>query len=59
LVGKYEGKRTLGKPRRSWESNIKMKLQEIGFWGVDLIELAQDRDRLQALVTAVMKFRVP
>ena len=45
LVGKHEGKRPLGRPRRRWEDNIKMDLQEVGFGGMDWIELAQDRDR--------------
>ena len=59
LVGKPEGKRTLGRPRRRWEDNKKMNLQEVGYGGVDWIELAQDRDMWQALVTAVMKLRIP
>ena len=58
LVGKPEGKRPLGRPRRRWEDNIKMDLQEVGCEGVDWIELSQDRDRWLALVNAVMKFRV-
>jgi len=58
-VGKTEGKRQLGKPRRRWEDNIKMDLKEVGFWGMDWIELAQDKDRLQALLNAVMNHRVP
>jgi len=58
LVGKPEGKRPLGRPRRRWEDNIKMGLQEVGFGGMDWIELAQDRDRWRALVNAVMNFRV-
>jgi hypothetical protein len=45
LVGKYEGKRPLGSPRRRWEDGIGMELGEIGFGGVDWIQLAQDRDR--------------
>ena len=49
LVGKPEGNRPLGKPRRRWEDNIKMDLQEVGCGGMDCIELAQDRDRWQAL----------
>ena len=48
LVGKPEGKRPLGRPRRRWEDNIKMDLQEVG-WGIDWIRLAQDRDRWRAL----------
>jgi len=59
LVGKPEGKTPLGRPRRRWEDNIKMDLQEMGFGGVDWIQLAQDRDRWWALVTAVMNMRVP
>jgi len=58
LVGKPEGKRPLGRPRRRWEDNIKMDLQEVGREGMDWIELAQDRDRWRALVNAVM-LRVP
>jgi hypothetical protein len=57
LVGKPEGKRPLGRPRRRWEDNIKMDLQDVE-WGVDWIELAQDRDRWRALVNAVMNLRV-
>jgi len=59
LVGKPEGKRPLGRPRRRWEDNIKMDLQEVGCWGVDWIELAQDREKWRHLVTAVMILRVP
>ena len=59
LVGKPEGKRPLGRPRRRWEENIKMDLQEVGCGGMDWIDVAQDRDRWRALVTAVMNFRVP
>ena len=59
LVGKPEGKRPLGKPRRKWEDNIKMDLQEVRCEGVDWIELAQDRDRWRARVDAVMNLRVP
>jgi len=59
LVGKPEGKSPLGKPRHRWEDNIKMDLQEVGCGGMDWIELAQDRDRWQELVNAVMNLRVP
>jgi hypothetical protein len=59
LVGKPEGKRPLGRRRRRWEDNIKMGLQEVGCGGMDQIGLAQDRDRWQALVNAVMNLRVP
>ena len=59
LVGKSEGKRPLGRSRRRWEDNIKMDHQEVGCGRVDWIQLAQDRDRWRALVTAVKKFRVP
>ena len=59
LVGKPEGKRPLGRPRRRWEDNIKMDLQEVGRGCVDWMELAQDRDGWRALVSSVMNFRVP
>ena len=59
LVGKPEGKRPLGRPRHRWEDNNKMGLQEVGCGGTDWIELAQDSNRWQALVNAVMKLRVP
>ena len=58
-MGKPEGKRTLGRPRRRWEDNIKMDIQEVGCGVVDWMELAQDSDRWRALVTAVMSIRVP
>jgi hypothetical protein len=59
LVGKPEGKRSLGRSRHKWEYNIKMDLQEVECGAMDRIELAQDNDRWLALVTAVMNFRVP
>jgi hypothetical protein len=59
LVGKPERKGPLGKPRRRWEDNIKVDLQEVGCGGMDWIELAQGGDRWRALVNVVMKFRVP
>ena len=58
-MGKPEVKGPLGRPRRRWEENIKMDLQEVGCGGMDWIELAQDRERWRALVNAVMNFRVP
>jgi hypothetical protein len=59
LVGKPEGKRTLGRPRRRWEDSIRMDLREIGWGGVDWIDLAHDRDQWRALVNTVMNLRVP
>jgi len=59
LVGKPVGKRPLGKPRRTWEDNIKMNLQKVGCGGMDWIELAEYRDRWRALVNAVLNPRVP
>ena len=58
LVGKPEGKRPLVRPRHRWEVNIKMDLQEAGCGGMDWIEVAQDRDRWQALVNVVMNLQV-
>jgi hypothetical protein len=59
LVGKPEGRRPLGSPRRRWDDNIKMDLQEVGRGGGDWMERVQDRDRWWALVGMVMNFRVP
>jgi len=59
LVGKPEGKRPLGRPRRRWVDNIRMDLQEVGYGYMDWIGLAQDRDRRRTLVSAVMNLRVP
>ena len=59
LVGKPEGKRPLGRPRRKWEDNIRMDLQEVGLGYEDWNGLAQDRDRWRALVSAVRNLRVP
>jgi hypothetical protein len=59
LVGKPEGKRPLGRSRRRWEDNIIMDLTEIGWVGMDWIDLAQDRDQCRALVDTVMNLRVP
>ena len=59
LVGKPEGKRPLWRPRRRWEDNMKMDLQEVEWGCGDWMELAQDRDRWRALVSAVRNLRVP
>jgi hypothetical protein len=59
LVGEPEGKRPLGRPRRRWVDNIKMDLKEIGWSGMDWIELDEDRDQWRALVNTVMNLRVP
>jgi hypothetical protein len=58
-VGKLEGKRPLGRPKHTWEDNIKMDLQEVGCGSIDWIKLAQDRNKWQALVNAVMNIRAP
>jgi hypothetical protein len=58
LVGRPEGKRPLGRPRRRWEDGIRIDLREIGLRGVDWILLSQDRDRWRAVVSAVMNLRV-
>jgi hypothetical protein len=59
LVGKLEGKRPLGRPRRSWVDNIRMDLREVGWGNVDCIGLAKDRNRWRAVVNSVMNLRVP
>jgi hypothetical protein len=59
LVGKPEGKRPLGRPRRRWTDNIKINLGEIGWGGMDGIDLAEDRDQWRALVNMVMNLWVP
>jgi len=59
LVGKPEEKRPLGRPGHSWEDDIVMDLQEVGCGGMDWIELAQDRDRWQALVNVALNLQVP
>jgi len=56
LMGKPVGTRPLGRPRRRWEDNIKLDLQEVGCGGMDWIELAQDMDRWRAFVNVVMNF---
>jgi hypothetical protein len=58
LVGKPEGKRPLGRPRRMWEDNIRMDLGEIGWGRMDWIDLAEDRDQWRALVNTVINLRV-
>ena len=59
LVGKPEGRRLMGRPRRRWVDNIRIHLQEVGCGYMDRIGLAQDRDRWRKLVSAVMNLRVP
>jgi hypothetical protein len=59
LVGYPEGMRLLGKPRCRWVGNIKMHLREIGWGGMDWIDLAQDREQWGVLVNTIMNFRVP
>jgi hypothetical protein len=59
LVGKPEGKRPLGRGRHRWNDNIKMDLGDIGWGGMDWIDMAQDRDQWRALVNTVMNLRVP
>jgi hypothetical protein len=58
LVGKSEGRRPLGRPRRRWEGGVRMDLRKIGLGGVDWIRLAEDRDRWRAVVSSVMNLRV-
>jgi hypothetical protein len=59
LVRRPEERRQLGRPRGRWEDKIKMDLQEVGWGGMDWIDMAQDRDRWRAVVNAVMNLRVP
>ena len=59
LVGKPEGRRPLGRPRRRWEDNIKIDLQEVGRGFGDWMELAQDRDRWRAIASIIINFQVP
>ena len=59
LVGRPEGKRPLGRPRRRWMDNIKMDILEVGYGGMDWIELAKVMDSWRALVSAVMNIRIP
>jgi hypothetical protein len=59
LVGKPEGKRPLGRPRRRWVNNIEVALREVGWGGMDCIDLPQDRDQRRTLVNTVMNLRVP
>jgi hypothetical protein len=59
LVGRSEGRRPLGRPRCRWEDNIKTYLQEVGWGGMDWIDMAQDRDRWRELVSVVMNLWVP
>jgi len=59
LVGKPKGRNPLGRRRRRWEDNTKMDLQEVGWGGMDWIDLVRDRDRWRALVNAVINLQVP
>jgi len=59
LVGKPEGRRPLVGPRHRWEDNIEIDLQEVGWWGLDCIDVAQNTDRWQARVNVVVNLRVP
>jgi hypothetical protein len=56
-LGKPEGKRPLGKPRRRWENNVKIDIRERGWGGMDWIHMVQDKDQWRALVNRVMNFR--
>jgi hypothetical protein len=58
-VGKPEGKRPVGRPRRKWEENIKIDLREIGWGGMDWIDLTQDRGQWRSLVNTIIDLRVP
>jgi hypothetical protein len=58
-VGKLEGRRTLGRPRRVWLDNIKIYLKEIGWDGMDWVDMAQEKDQWRALVNTEMNLRVP
>jgi hypothetical protein len=58
LLGKPDGRRPLERPRRKWKDNIKMDIRDVG-WGMDWIDLAQDRDRWRAVLNAVMNLLVP
>jgi hypothetical protein len=59
LTGKLKGKRPLGRPRHRWVDNIKVDLGELGWDGIDWIDLAEDKDQWRALVNTVIKVRVP
>jgi hypothetical protein len=59
LVGNTEGKRSLGRTKRRWVDNVQMDLREVGWCGMDWIDLVQDRDQWRAVVNTVMNFRVP
>jgi hypothetical protein len=59
LVGRPDGKSPLGRPKHRWDDNIKISIQEVGWGGVDWIDMAQDRDSWQAVVNVVMNIRVP